>query len=121
MAKKDGKYHYDDLALTLLLKGCCLRWMGSPLQAEELFVQVSKMEGQILEDTYLLPFSAFELGALYKSQGKTDLAVEWLEAARNNYKRYGLESKLHFWIHGALTQIREASGDDTAEIPPVLE
>ena len=115
--------------------------MGSPLQAEELFVQVSKMEGQILEDTYLLPFSAFELGALYKSQGKTDLAVEWLEAARycplsifpidpflyiqsdfrNNYKRYGLESKLHFWIHGALTQIREASGDDTSEIPPVLE
>lgn len=81
--------------------------MGSPLQAEELFVQVSKMEGQILEDTYLLPFSAFELGALYKSQGKTDLAVEWLESARYCPLQHFLTTLLYTFnlISGTITSV----------------
>lgn len=66
----------------MLLKGCCLRSMGSPLQAEECFLQVSKMEKQIVDDTYLVPFSVAELGMLYQSQDKTEQAVEWLEAAK---------------------------------------
>ena len=53
------KYYSDDLALALLLKGCCLRSMGSPLQAEECFLQVSKMEKMLQDDTYLIPYSEF--------------------------------------------------------------
>lgn len=76
------KFYSDNLALALLLKGCCLRSMGSPLQAEECFLQVSKMEKLLQDDTYLIPCSVAELGFLYLSQDKTELAIEWLEAAK---------------------------------------
>lgn len=76
------KYHFDDLALALLLKGCCLRSMGSPLQAEECFLQVTKMEKLLQDDTYLIPYSVAELGMLYLSQDKNEQAIVWLEAAK---------------------------------------
>lgn len=105
-AGKQNKYYSDDLALALLLKGCCLRSMGSPLQAEECFLQVSKMEKFLLDDTYLIPYSVAELGFLYHSQEKNEQAIVWLEAAKNNYKGYSLESRLHFRIHAALSQLK---------------
>lgn len=76
------KYYYDDLALALLLKGCCLRSMGSPLQAEECFLKVSKMEKVVQDDTYLIPFSVAELGFLYNSLDRNEQAIVWLEAAK---------------------------------------
>ncbi|XP_046644952.1 tetratricopeptide repeat protein 39B-like isoform X2 [Daphnia pulicaria] len=105
-ARKQDKYYSDDLALTLLLKGCCLRSMNSPLQAEECFLQVSKMEKMLQDDTYLIPYSVAELGFLYHSQDKNEQAILWLEAAKNNYKAYSLESRLHFRIHAALSQLK---------------
>ena len=72
----------DDLALLILLKGCCLRSMGSPLQAEECFLAVLKLERNIQLDTYLVPFSVAELGFLYYTEDKIDEAVTWLEAAK---------------------------------------
>jgi hypothetical protein len=56
--------------------------MGSPLQAEECFLQVSKMEKFLLDDTYLIPYSVAELGFLYHSQEKNEQAIVWLEAAK---------------------------------------
>jgi len=56
--------------------------MGSPLQAEECFLRVSKMEKQIQDDTYLIPYSVCELGLLYLSQNIMDEAIDWLEAAK---------------------------------------
>lgn len=56
--------------------------MGSPLQAEECFLQVSKMEKQVQDDTYLIPFSVAELGFLYHAQDKNEQAIVWLEAAK---------------------------------------
>ena len=76
------KYYMDDLALTILLKGCCLRSMGSPLQAEECFLAVLKLEKNIQLDTYIVPFSVFELGILHHSANRTDEAITWLEAAK---------------------------------------
>ncbi|XP_046440648.1 tetratricopeptide repeat protein 39B-like [Daphnia pulex] len=105
-ARKQDKYYSDDLALALLLKGCCLRSMNSPLQAEECFLQVSRMEKMLQDDTYLIPYSVAELGFLYHSQDKNEQAILWLEAAKNNYKGYSLESRLHFRIHAALSQLK---------------
>lgn len=120
--KPHGKYYYDDLALALLLKGSCLRSMGSSLQAEECFLRVSKMEKQIQDDTYLIPYSVAELGLLYLSQNRMDEAIDWLEAAKNNYKGYSLESRLHFRLHAALSQIKSANGEgDAANDSPVME
>lgn len=76
------KYYYDDLALCLLLKGCCLRYMGSPLQAEECFLQVTKMDKLIVDDAYLVPYSVAEVGFLYQATGKPEDAIIWLEAAK---------------------------------------
>ena len=56
--------------------------MGSPLQAEECFLQVMKLEKSIQDDSYLVPYSVAELGFLYESQGNTEVAVVWLEAAK---------------------------------------
>lgn len=112
--------------------------MGSPLQAEECFLQVTKMDKQIQDDTYLIPYSVAELGLLYHSQDKSEQAIVWLEAAkwvpwvesarnainltlkflqnRNNYKGYSLESRLHFRIHAALTQLKSLNGDASCEV-----
>lgn len=56
--------------------------MGSPLQAEECFLQVTKMDKLLQDDTYLIPCSVAELGLLYLSQDKNEQAIEWLEAAK---------------------------------------
>ena len=76
------RFYWDDLALALLLKGCCLRYMGSPLQAEECFLKVTKMDKQIVDDHYLIPYCVAELGFLYQSLDKTEQAIVWLEAAK---------------------------------------
>jgi len=76
------KYYMDDLALTILLKGCCLRFMGDLQQAEECFLAVLKLEKNIQLDTYIVPFSVFELGYLYYTVDKIEEAVTWLEAAK---------------------------------------
>ena len=41
---------------------------------------------------------------------------------RNNYKGYSLESRLHFRLHAALSQIKSASGEgDATTDSPVME
>uniref|UniRef100_A0A2K6V2E0 Tetratricopeptide repeat domain 39B n=1 Tax=Saimiri boliviensis boliviensis TaxID=39432 RepID=A0A2K6V2E0_SAIBB len=62
-------------------------------------------------DHYLVPFTLFELAFLYKSQGEIDKAIKFLETARNNYKDYSLESRLHFRIQAALHLWRKPSSD----------
>jgi hypothetical protein len=43
-------------------------------------------------------------------------------AFRNNYKGYSLESRLHFRLHAALSQIKSANGEgDAANDSPVME
>ena len=56
--------------------------MGSPLQAEECFLAVLKLEKNIQLDTYLVPFSVYELGYLYYTVDKIEEAISWLEAAK---------------------------------------
>lgn len=98
-------YAFDILGTILLLKGSCLRHMGKPLQAEQCFDQIISMEKNILHDTYLVPFSLYELASIYKSRSHHDKAIEMLEDAKKNYSGYSLDTRLHFLVHSELTEI----------------
>lgn len=106
--KEIDERYVDDFCLVMLLKGVCMRYMGHPLQAEECFLEVFKFQEQILEDTYLLPFAAAEMGFLSMQQQQYSKAKEWLDQARNNYRDYLLESLVHFRIHSALKSLRSS-------------
>ena len=56
--------------------------MSSPLEAEDCFLTVLKMEENIQLDTYLVPFSVAELGFLYHSTERMEEADTWLESAK---------------------------------------
>lgn len=104
-------YSVDDECLVKLLKGCCLKNLQRPLQAELCFNHVLESEKLLKYDHYLVPFTLFELAFLYKSQGEIDKAIKVLETARNNYKDYSLESRLHFRIQAALHLWKKPSSD----------
>ncbi|KAF5912799.1 hypothetical protein HPG69_007789 [Diceros bicornis minor] len=75
-------YSVDDECLVKLLKGCCLKNLQRPLQAELCFNHVVQSEKLLKYDHYLVPFTLFELAFLYKSQGEIDKAIKVLETAR---------------------------------------
>uniref|UniRef100_G1PV05 Tetratricopeptide repeat protein 39B n=1 Tax=Myotis lucifugus TaxID=59463 RepID=G1PV05_MYOLU len=102
-------YLVDDECLLKLLKGCCLKNLQRPLQAELCFSHVIQSENLLKFDHYLVPFTLFELAFLHKSQGDIDKAFKVLETARNNYKDYSMESRLHFRIQAALQLWRKPS------------
>uniref|UniRef100_A0A2K6GU12 Tetratricopeptide repeat protein 39B n=1 Tax=Propithecus coquereli TaxID=379532 RepID=A0A2K6GU12_PROCO len=104
-------FSVDDECLVKLLKGCCLKSLQRPLQAELCFNHVVESEKLLRYDHYLVPFTLFELAFLYKSQGEIDKAIKALETARNNYKDYSLESRLHFRIQAALHLWKKPSSD----------
>ncbi|RXM34840.1 Tetratricopeptide repeat protein 39B [Acipenser ruthenus] len=100
------EYHPDDQCLIQMLKGLCLKHLGRLLQAELCFTQVTTSEKRIKYDHYLVPFSLYELGLLYKQQGDFQKASRFIENAKQNYKGYSMESRLHFRIHAALNSLR---------------
>ncbi|XP_023068887.2 tetratricopeptide repeat protein 39B isoform X2 [Piliocolobus tephrosceles] len=106
-----NNFSVDDECLVKLLKGCCLKNLQRPLQAELCYNHVMESEKLLKYDHYLVPFTLFELASLYKSQGEIDRAIKFLETARNNYKDYSLESRLHFRIQAALHLWRKPSSD----------
>ncbi|XP_066576792.1 tetratricopeptide repeat protein 39B isoform X2 [Amia ocellicauda] len=99
-------YHPDDQCLVQMLKGLCLKHLGRLMQAELCFTQVVASEKMIRYDHYLVPFSLYELGLLYKQQGDFQKATRFIENAKLNYKDYSMESRLHFRIHAALNSLK---------------
>jgi len=109
-------FQLEDDCLLLLLKGMCLKYMSSPLAAEECFRQVlaSGGQGQLKADKYLAPYATVELALLMIDTGDTQQAWQLLEVAKNSYKDYSLQSRLHFRIHAAQNKIQSKdSGSDT--------
>uniref|UniRef100_A0A7M4DY77 Tetratricopeptide repeat protein 39B n=1 Tax=Crocodylus porosus TaxID=8502 RepID=A0A7M4DY77_CROPO len=100
------EYYMDDVCLLQLLKGLCLKYLGRLLQAELCFNQVIQSEKQIKYDNYLVPFTLYELGLLYKQRDEREKAIRYIETAKNNYKDYSMESRLHFRIHAALDSLK---------------
>ncbi|XP_043954365.1 tetratricopeptide repeat protein 39B [Gambusia affinis] len=101
-----SEFHPDDSSLVQMLKGLCLKHLGRLLQAELCFTQVLSSESRIRYDHYLIPFSLYELGLLYKQQGDFVKAATYIEKAKMNYKDYSMESRLHFRIHAALSSLK---------------
>ncbi|XP_007568150.1 tetratricopeptide repeat protein 39B isoform X1 [Poecilia formosa] len=101
-----SEFHPDDSSLVQMLKGLCLKHLGRLLQAELCFTQVLSSESRIRYDHYLIPFSLYELGLLYKQQGDFVKATSYIEKAKTNYKDYSMESRLHFRIHAALSSLK---------------
>ncbi|KAM4603778.1 tetratricopeptide repeat protein 39B-like isoform 2-T2 [Polymixia lowei] len=100
-----SEYHLDDQCVVQMLKGICLRQLGRLVQAELCFTHVISSEHYIKHDNYLVPFTTYELGLLYKQKGDTDKAITLLENIKTSYKDYSMESRLHFRIHAALNTI----------------
>ncbi|XP_039614131.1 tetratricopeptide repeat protein 39B isoform X1 [Polypterus senegalus] len=100
------EYHPDDQCLVQMLKGLCLKHLGRFLQAELCFNQVQASQKSIRYDHYLVPYSLYELGMLYKESGDFRKATSLIESARHNYKDYSMESRLHFRIHSALSSLK---------------
>uniref|UniRef100_A0A8C5GAI5 Tetratricopeptide repeat protein 39B n=1 Tax=Gouania willdenowi TaxID=441366 RepID=A0A8C5GAI5_GOUWI len=111
-----SEYHQDDECLVQLLKGLCLRELGRLVQAEICFNRVISSENNIRHDTYLVPFTMYELGLLHKQKGDITKAISVIEDAKSvmNYKDYSMESRLHFRIHAALNTM----GSFAAKLPP---
>ncbi|CAN9509385.1 unnamed protein product [Ophioblennius macclurei] len=101
-----SEFHPDDSCLVQMLKGLCLKNLNRFLQAELCFTQVLSSESRIRYDHFLIPFTLYELGLLYKQQGDFAKATAYMENAKNNYKDYSLESRLHFRIHAALNSLK---------------
>lgn len=77
-----SKYDNDNRALVLLLKGACLRHMGSPLQALECLETVISMQKDIIEDTYLVPYAIVELAFVEWENNNKERAILALEDAK---------------------------------------
>ncbi|XP_034413581.1 tetratricopeptide repeat protein 39B isoform X1 [Cyclopterus lumpus] len=103
-----SEFHPDDSCLVQMLKGLCLKHLGRLLQAELCFTQVLSSESRIRYDHYLIPFTLYELGLLYKQQGDFTKASAYIENAKTNYKDYSMESRLHLRMHAALNSLKES-------------
>uniref|UniRef100_A0A673GPD8 Tetratricopeptide repeat protein 39B n=1 Tax=Sinocyclocheilus rhinocerous TaxID=307959 RepID=A0A673GPD8_9TELE len=108
-----SEFHPDDQCLVQMLKGLCLKHLGRLLQAELCFTQVLSSEKHIRYDHYLIPFTLYELGLLYKQQGDYIKATRFIEDAKLNYKDYSMESRLHFRIHAALSSLKGSPTNST--------
>nr|XP_061833751.1 tetratricopeptide repeat protein 39A-like isoform X1 [Nerophis lumbriciformis]XP_061833752.1 tetratricopeptide repeat protein 39A-like isoform X1 [Nerophis lumbriciformis] len=106
---KRTEFSFDDQCLLSLLKGLCLKHLGHHEEAEHYFTLVLCNETQIKFDHYLVPNAMLEHSLLCLEQGRNDEAVKLLEAAKQNYKNYSMESRTHFRIQAALHKARSAS------------
>lgn len=100
------KYETDNRALLLLLKGACLRHMKSPLQSLKCLEESISLQKCIKEDTFIIPYAIVEIALVHIDQNRLDMAINCLEDAKKNYTGYSLESRLHFRIHTALSDLR---------------
>ncbi|XP_053443698.1 tetratricopeptide repeat protein 39B-like [Nycticebus coucang] len=98
------EYGTDDISFLNLLKGLCLKYLGSYSKAEHYFNRVIQQEKSLKYDHYLVPYTYYELGILQYLKGDYDNATKSLNNIKN-YKDYSLEARLQFRAHIALEQI----------------
>ena len=114
--KNIRKFFLDDISLINLLKGMCLKFMNCPEQAEECFKLVIDQQGQLVKDTYLVPYAQYELALKKKSDGQILESLDLLEKAKSDHKRYLHQTRLHLRIQSVQseinTQIKSSAEND---------
>ena len=115
-------FQLEEDCLLLLLKGMCLKYMSAPLAAEECVRKVIANSGQLKVDKYLAPYATVELALLMIDSGDMAQAWQLLELAKNSYKDYSLQSRLHFRIHAAQNKIqaKETPGDTSQVVESIM-
>lgn len=78
----DQIYFMDNIGLTYLLKGMCLKYLNCPLPAIECFRKVISSEKELSVDHYLVPYATYEVGIILWADGKKDEALITLENAK---------------------------------------
>ena len=63
----------------------CLKFMNSPLQAEECLNFVISQKSELKRDTYLIPYAMFEKALLIQIQGNMNEAMEIMEKAKYDF------------------------------------
>jgi len=106
MTAEKNPFSLEDDCLLLLLRGICLKSMSSPLQAEECFRKIIASGPKLAVDKYLAPYATVELALVLREQGDLQQAAILLETAKNNFKDYSLQSRLHFRIHAAQAEMK---------------
>lgn len=88
-------------AVLLLLHGVCLSHLDSPLRAEHSLLRVTELQSQLRRDVYLVPFAWLEVALLrcHQAGGRTPEITRLLQHAKNDFKRYPMENRLHFRVH----------------------
>ncbi|CAB4058692.1 unnamed protein product [Lepeophtheirus salmonis] len=105
--RKGSDFYNEDLCLLTLLKGMCLKYLSSPYGAEECFETVASYGKKLTADSYLIPYSLAERGFLLHELGHGKKALPLFESAKNDFKSYQLQSRLHFRIHSIETEIKK--------------
>lgn len=107
--QSEYKNYYDEYSLAMLLKGVCSRCRNQLDQARTCYEEVMRMKKNINLDTYLLPFCEMELCHLAFDEGDLQKSMDHLKQALS-YKKYSLESRLHFRMHEMQTRLNELTG-----------
>lgn len=110
--KKDWAYFADNYCLATFLKGLCLRYMGTPLSAEECFKEVLKNQKLIKDDIYLPACAAMELGFICIETKNYPVALQYLELAKNE-KAFFME----FRVHQGFDEIEAITGSKNKQTP----
>lgn len=101
-----NEFEFDNLALLLYMKACCLRNMDIPRQALKNLEMLMSLKDKIKEDKFLLPYGLAEMGYCYRALGDSRQAMAVLREAKKKFHGYSLESRLHFRIHSALQALK---------------
>ena len=90
------------------------QYLGAPLAAEESYragLDLAAGEQLSPASSYLLPYTTVELALLLvDTQQDTQQAARLLDQAKNGYKDYSLQSRLHFRIHAAQKKLAGEEG-----------
>jgi len=116
--RKGWEYYGDNYCLATFLKGLCLRYLDTPLSAEECFKEVALNKKSLKDDTYLIACSAMEMGFICIDTKNYPLALQYLETAKNE-KAFFMEFRVHqgFEEIAALTKKKTAGTPTTPTSP----
>jgi len=110
--KDDPETCLDSYAYLTFMKAVCMRHLGFPLQAIDMFQDVLSCKKRIEFEKHLLPQACFELGAINRKLGHLTEAKKWLKKSRDDYSNYLTEIMIQYRCNHLLKLIkREQDGE----------